>query len=81
VGDKTFRWIGSRWMDDDAAKLTRTIRIKAYSKAWFDLAAASKRIARYLSLGDNVTFAWKGVIVEVSENGAETLPADLEKLL
>ena len=82
VGDKTFRWIGDRWMDDDAAKLkARTIRIKAYSQAWFDLAAASKLIARYLSLGDNVTFAWKGVIVEVSEGGADTLPADLEKLL
>jgi len=82
VGDRTFRWTSGRWMDDDAAKLkARTIKIKPYSQAWFDLAAASKRIARYLSLGDHVTFAWKGVIVEVSEGGAEILPADLEKLL
>ena len=79
---KTFRWQSGGWVDEEVAGASgKRFRIKPYSQAYFDLVAASNDIARYLALGEKVTFVFKGVIVELAENGAETLPAELKKLL
>ena len=82
VAGKTFRWEDGGWVDEAVARSKgKRIRIKPYSDAYFALAAASNDIARYLALGEKVTFVFKGVIVELAEDGAETLPAKLKKLL
>jgi Ca-activated chloride channel homolog len=79
---KTFRWEAGGWVDEEVARSKgKRIRIKPYSEAYFALAASSDDVAKYLSLGEQVTFVFKGVIVEIAENGAQTLPAELKKLL
>ena len=80
VGDKTFQWKNGGWMDE-AATSGKRVKVKPYSAAYFDLAKASKLVARYLALGDKVTFAWKGFIIELADDGVETLPSDLQKAL
>ncbi|MFH1529948.1 MAG: VIT domain-containing protein [Pseudomonadota bacterium] len=80
VGDKTFNWKDGGWMDE-AATSGKRIKVKPYSQAYFDLAKASKLLASYLALGDKVTFEWKGFIIEIADDGVETLPADLQKKL
>ena len=81
VGDKTFNWKDGGWVDDAAAAGGKRIKVKPYSQAYFDLAKASKTVARYLALGDKVTFAFEGWIIELADDGVESLPADLKKKL
>ena len=82
AGGKTFRWENGGWVDEGVGRSKgKRIRIKPYGEAYFALAAVSNDVARYLALGEKVTFVFKGVIVELAENGAETLPAELKKLL
>ena len=82
AGGKTFRWESGGWVDEDVAGATgKRVRIKPYSQAYFELAAASDDLARILSLGEKVTFLFKGIVVEVADNGVETLPATLKNLL
>jgi len=82
IGDKTFAWKDGRWEDTDAATAKgKRIRIKAFGKAYFDLAKASPLVARYLSLGDDVVFVWKGLVIEVGTDGADAAPPELEKVL
>ena len=79
---KTFRWKSGGWVDEDVAGASaKRVRIKPYSKAYFALAAASDDIAHFLSLGEKVTFLFKGIVVEIAPDGVETLPATLKKLL
>jgi Ca-activated chloride channel family protein len=82
IGDKTFEWKNDRWEDTavQGAGGTR-LRIKAFGAAYFALAKASPLVARYLSLGDHVVFTWKGLIIEVGEDGADAAPPALEKVL
>jgi len=79
---KTFRWESGGWVDEKVAGASGTpVRIKPYSKAYFELAASSDDIAQILALGERVTFLFKGIIVEIADGGTETLPARLQKLL
>lgn len=80
VANKTFHWKDGGWVDDAATSGTR-VKVKPYSEAYFDLAKASKVVARYLALGDKVTFAWKGYIIELAEDGVEKLPKGLQDQL
>jgi len=80
VGNKTFHWKDGGWVDE-AATSGKRIKVKPYSKAYFDLAKASKLVARYLALGDKVTFKFKGYIIELADDGVETLPEDLQDKL
>ncbi len=82
IGDKTFEWKGDRW--EDAAvqgAAGKRIRIRAFGKAYFELAKASPLVARYLALGERVVFTWKGLTIEVAEDGADAAPAELRKVL
>jgi Ca-activated chloride channel homolog len=79
---KTFCWQDGGWVDEKVARSDgKHIRIKLYSEAYFALVTASQDIARYLSLGEKVTFVFKGYIIEIAEDGTQTLPADLKKIL
>ena len=79
---KTFRWESGGWVDEEVVGASgKRVRIKPYSKAYFELAAASDDLAQILSLGERVTFLFKGIVIEVAEDGVETLPATLKKVL
>jgi hypothetical protein len=77
AGEKTFRKIGDMWTDtrmaDPLAKGTKTIRVRAFSDASFKLAAADKRIAAWLAVGERVRIALPGIVLEVTPDGEETL--------
>lgn len=82
IGDKTFEWKNDRWEDSALQGATgKRIRIKSFGEAYFELAKASPLVARYLSLGDHVVFAWKGLIIEVGDEGADETPPELQKVL
>jgi len=80
VGNKTFNWKDGGWVDEAATSGTR-IKVKPYSQAYFDLAKSSKLVARYLALGDKVTFKFKGFVIELADDGIETLPKKLQDQL
>lgn len=78
---KTFHWEHGGWVDDAVANAKgKRFTIKPYSAAYFELAAASDAIAHFLSLGEKVTFVFKGVIIEISDAGVESIPSALKQL-
>ena len=52
-----------------------TVRIKAFSKAYFDLIDAVPDLREIFAIGDRVTVRGRAVTVVVSESGAEELSA------
>ena len=75
AGSHTFIWRDGMWTDvkpADAAK-ARTVRIKAFSKAYFDLIDAVPDLRGIFAIGDRVTVRGRAVTVVVSESGAEEL--------
>ena len=73
AGSHTFIWRDGMWTDvkpaDDAK--VRTVRIKAFSKAYFDLIDAVPDLRAIFAIGDRVTVRGRAVTVVVSESGAE----------
>jgi hypothetical protein len=51
------------------------VRIKAFSKAYFDLIDAVPDLRAIFAIGDRVTARGRAVTVVVSESGAEQLSA------
>ena len=51
----------------------RTVRIKAFSKAYFDLIDAVPDLRAIFAIGDRVTVRGRAVTVVVSESGTEEL--------
>ncbi|HEY7233970.1 MAG TPA: VIT domain-containing protein [Gemmatimonadaceae bacterium] len=76
AGSHTFLRQDSTWTDlRPAAKDARTIRIKAFSKAYFDLIDAVPELRAIFAVGDRVTAQGRAVTVVVSDSGAEQLSA------
>ena len=74
AGTHTFILKDGVWTDvRQASSGTRTIRIKAYSKAYFDLIDAVPDLRAIFAIGDRVTAQGRVVTVEVSSNGVEQL--------
>jgi Ca-activated chloride channel family protein len=70
----TFIWRDSMWTDvKPADAASRTVRIKAFSKAYFDLIDAVPDLRAVFAIGDRVTVRGRAVTVVVSESGAEQL--------
>ena len=65
------------WTDVKPAESAsaRTVRIKAFSKAYFDLIDAVPDLRAIFAIGDRVTVRGRAVTVVVSESGAEELTA------
>jgi Ca-activated chloride channel family protein len=82
AGSHTFILKGSMWTDlRPAATGTRTIRIKAYSKAYFDLIDAVPDLRAIFAIGDQVTAQGRAVTVVVSGDGVEQLGAGDVKMV
>ena len=79
AGEITFRREGESWTDtriaDPLPKGTETIRVRPYGPAYFELARAGGRMADWFSLGERVRVLLPGIVLEVSPDGEETLPA------
>jgi Ca-activated chloride channel family protein len=78
AGERTFRKVGEIWTDtrlgDRPPRGTKTIRIRPFGDASFKLAAADKRIAAWLAVGERVRVGLPGIVLESAPDGEETLP-------
>ena len=63
------------WTDikPELSASARTVRIKAFSKAYFDLIDAVPDLREIFAIGDRVTVRGRAVTVVVSDSGAEEL--------
>jgi hypothetical protein len=76
AGTHTFILKDGVWTDVRPANgSTKTIRIKPYSKAYFNLIDAVPELKSIFAIGDRVTAQGRVVTVVVSENGVEQLGA------
>jgi Ca-activated chloride channel family protein len=81
VGARTFYQQGRAWVDQAVNAKMPEVRIKQYSRAHFQLAAASKEARRYLALGDEVKLVLNGQAVVVGPEGkTELTDEELRKL-
>ncbi len=60
VRDAKGRWIDKAW-----TKGKPTVKVVAFSETYFELMQSSDKIAKYLALGDRVTFVHAGTAYEV----------------
>jgi hypothetical protein len=78
AGSHSFVLKDGVWTDVRPAptgKSVPTVRIKAFSKAYFDLIDAVPDLRAIFALGDKVTAQGRAVSVVVSESGEEQLSA------
>ena len=78
AGELSFRREGEVWSDtrlaDPVPKGTRTIRVRAYGAAYFQLASGSERLAAWLAVGEQVRVLLPGILLEVGPDGEDSLP-------
>jgi hypothetical protein len=75
VEGHTFVLRDSVWTDARFQTTLKTVTIRPYSAAWFDLAARMPELKAMFALGDRVIVAGRSVAISVAANGVETLPA------
>ncbi|MGB0580719.1 MAG: VIT domain-containing protein [Limisphaerales bacterium] len=70
VAGKTFYRNGEHWLDAEirTLKQPQPIRVKFGSDAYFQLLRQDPAIARWLALGNQVSFVWKGKLYEVHDS-------------
>jgi hypothetical protein len=73
VGTHVFSLRDGRWVDARYRDAMRTVKIKAYSEAYFALAERIPELREALAVADRVVAAGRGVAVEVADDGAERL--------
>ncbi|MDX9753852.1 MAG: VIT and VWA domain-containing protein [bacterium] len=62
-----------RWISTQFNANQNVLKIKPYSRAYFQLAGLSTEIANTLALGPKVSFVQNTVMVQIDEDGVETL--------
>ena len=75
IGDRVMVLVDSVWTDARHSSDRKTVKVRAYSEAWFTLARELPGLSDLLALGDRVIVDGKSVAIEVAENGAEKLDA------
>jgi Ca-activated chloride channel homolog len=76
IEHRIFRQVSGVWTDTRYVATMRTIKVKAYSTAYFDLLGKLESLRAPFALGDRVIVAGKSVAIEVAADGKETLGAD-----
>ena len=74
IDSRTFALRDGVWTDlayRPGATNVRTVRIKAFSKAYFDLIGALPELRAVFALGDRVVVKGRGVAILVGESGSE----------
>lgn len=69
LAGKTFYRNGDRWLDSEIRKLkqSKPIHIEFGTRAYFDLLRQHPAVAKWLSLGSNVSFVLEGKLYEVRD--------------
>ena len=76
AGSHTFVLRDGMWTDvKPAAAGAKTIRIKAFSKAYFDVISAVPELRELFAVGDRVTVQGRAITLVVSSDGKEELSA------
>ena len=73
MGNKVFFQKDSLWVDSQYDSSFKTIKIKRFSPAYFELAKRFPEFEKYLALGDKVIFVHKDKMIEISESGEEKI--------
>lgn len=77
VGGRTFVRDGDVWMEEGTKRAENVIRIKSYSSAYFELLRRHPELREIFQLGDKLRFKLGSHVVEIAEDGVETLPEEL----
>jgi Ca-activated chloride channel family protein len=81
VGSRVFALHDGVWIDTAKSDSARTVKVKPFSPAYFQLIDAIPELRDVFALGDKVIVAVRGVAVEVTESGAEKISdADLKAI-
>jgi Ca-activated chloride channel family protein len=72
VGDKTFFMNGGTWIDSSVKDTSRAIVIAFGSKEYFDLLKNQPGIAKYLSVGKQVTVTFNGNVYKIVQSRSAT---------
>ena len=75
VGDRIMMLVDSVWTDARYTSDRKTVKVRAYSEAWFTLARELPGLADVFAIGDRVIVAGKGVAIEIVESGTSQLDA------
>jgi hypothetical protein len=78
VGARTFVRRDGVWTDTRytvGAAGVRLVRIKAFSKAYFDVMESLPELRAVLALGDEVIVSGKGIVIAVGAEGVSELDA------
>jgi Ca-activated chloride channel family protein len=75
VGERTFYRKGGLWVDSEFEGQTKTLKIKKFSKAYFELLDNAPDVAKYCAVGDAVIFVINGTAVEISDEGKSEFSA------
>jgi Ca-activated chloride channel homolog len=82
VAGRTFRLEAGVWRDVQGSTGRRVISIEAYSRAWFDLAAALPEVALVLRELATVQLTGERVVIHVGATGTASLPeTELRRLV
>ena len=63
------------WTDLKKRTATRTVKVKAYSEAYFALLRAVPELAQWFTVGDKVRVEGRAVTIELADDGASTMDA------
>jgi hypothetical protein len=78
VGTRSFMQVDGVWTDvrlNAPNPPSRVTRVRPYGAAYFALLRALPELREPFALGDRVRVAGREAVIEVSPQGAETLPA------
>jgi hypothetical protein len=73
VGPRVFELRGETWTDTRAADSLKTVRIKAFSDAYFKLIESIPELREAFAVGDKVVVAGRRVKIQLGDSGAESL--------
>lgn len=82
AGGRTFCEKKGVWVDSEFEAKTTPLKIKRFSKAYFDLLDRAPEAAKYCAVGDDVIFVINGNAVEISDEGKSEFSAfELQSLV
>jgi Ca-activated chloride channel family protein len=73
AGDRIFAMRDGVWTDGRDSSAMRVVRVKAYSRAWFELVRRVPTLREALALGERVRVTGRTIVVETGVDGVETM--------
>ncbi len=80
-GQQAFFNRGEEWISTQFDANQSVLAIKSFSEAYFQLANLSPDIAQILALSEKVSFIRNGQMIQIAENGVESLTSEQLKAL